>query len=367
MIRLLLTINNLNTAGMKFVLSDIVKNIDKSRFEPMIGVNKLSGSALEKEMQAICPVLKLPLRVKFKPLWKFPVRFWKTSRRLKGLADIVHSFDYSSDWTEAWAMKMAGIPFVAEKTNLIYNNKKWAPKLRAATHVICLSREQEKQLIDYGKKVTCIPTGIDLQGFSQALPAKRSDYGLRDDDVVFISVANLVEVKGYEELMEAMVPVVASYPNLRILAIGEGKPSYEVHLKNRLYELKLDNNLVFLGRSDNVPALLKMADVKILSTQNYGRREGFGAAIVEAMACALPVLATRSGGPEDIVVEGQTGWLIPGDGPKYLMEGLNRVMKDRDKWEAFGKAGLERAQEAYNMSLMVKRHEAVYEMVLSGK
>lgn len=363
MIKLLLTINNLNTAGMKFVLADIVKYIDRSKFEPMIGVSNLTDSALEREMKQICPVMKLPIRIKKKPFFTFPWRLWKASRKLKGIADVAHSFDYSTDFSEAWAMKWAGVRFVAEKTNLIYDEKRWSKKLGKADHIVCLSQAQLQQLSKYRDKVTCIPTGIDLKRFDDAKPAKRNDFGLAEDDFVFISIAHLVDVKGYVELMDALVPVVADYPNLKILAVGEGTPEFEAKLKKKRKALDLENNMIFLGRNDNVPALLKMSDVKILATQNRGRREGFGAAIVEAMACGLPVLATRSGGPEDIVLDGKTGWLVSGDGPKSLEEGLRKALAEKNKWKEYGPAGYARAKEAYNVPLMVKQYEEVYSLV----
>ena len=366
-IRLLLTINNLDTAGMKYVLADIAEGLDPKEFQVSIGITRRSGTDLEKRLENQFPLHVLPLRVSRSQRLLFPFRQWNLGRKLKGISDLAHGFDYSSDWSEALAFKSVGIPFIAEKTNLIYSERKWARKLGWATHIIGLSQAQKEQLKTFQNKVTIIPTGIDLERFENAEPFSRKMMDIGKDRVIAISVAHLVDVKGYEELIEALARVKDRYPEFLVIAVGKGDPTYERYLKDKADGHGVSNMIQFIGPSDRVPELLKMADLKILTTQNRGRREGFGAAIVEAMAAGLPVLATRSGGPEDIVVDGQTGWLIPGDGPESIVNGIHRIFQDRQNWNAYGQKGQQRAREQYNKKLMVKRYAEVYRKVLGGR
>jgi len=202
--RILYTINNLNTAGMKYVLADLAKGVNKQDFEPLIAINKKYNSGLEKDLERHFPVIELNLRIPRRPYISFPLRLWKTSQKLRKLnIDLAHSFDYASDWTEGLAMKLAGVKYVAEKTNLFYS-KKWDRKLRLADSIVCLSNAQAIQLAKFSNKVTRIPTGIELSRFGTNNALDRSDLGWKKDDVILTCLAHLVEVKAHPILFKAL-------------------------------------------------------------------------------------------------------------------------------------------------------------------
>ncbi len=363
-IRLLLTINNLDTAGMKHVVADIVENIDRDEFEPSIGVAKLSGSALERRLAELCPVYELPsIRVNRRPRRKFAMRMLQSSLAVASKADVCHSFDYSSDWTEALATKLSGTRFVAEKTNLAYNERRWRGKLALADKVVCLSDAQEQQLARVAQKVEKVPTGVDLERFGRAEACARSAFGMSDDDVVLVSVAHLVEVKGHVELLEAFERLHERLPRLRLLLVGQGDADYTAQLEQQVRVAGLEKKVVFAGLRHDVPEILKMADGKILATRNSGRREAFGAAIVEAMAAGRPVIATRSGGPEEIVVPGLTGWLIRAEDPEELDAALVDFYRSPNDWAEMGRRGQRRASEYFDLETMVERYSAIYRQV----
>ena len=125
-------------------------------------------------------------------------------------------------------------------------------------------------------------------------------------------------------------------------------------------DLGLEDSIKLFGKSTRVPEILKMSDGKILPTSNTGRREGFGAALVEAMAAGLPVIATKSGGPEDIVQNGQNGWLVEADSVSELADAMSDFYLNRDKRIEFGKNAWKRAQEEYGTDLMIERYSGVY-------
>lgn len=361
-IRLLLAINNLDTAGMKHVLAAIVRRIDTARFSPVVVVNSKTGSALERELSALAPVEELMLRSE--GMGRTLFGSGGKIKRLRSAGALLHDFDYSSDWTGAWFAKRAHIPYIAEKTNLSIGSWRWRLKLGLATHIVCLSSAQRTLLSRYNSKLTVVPTGVDISRFASAIPVPRKSLGLEEEDTVLVSVAHPVPVKGYEELIEAVARVAGKYPRLRIVAVGKGDPGYVNKLLQLAEAKQVRDRFIFTGPSDDIPGLLRMADGKILATQNKGRREAFGAALVEAMAAGLPVIATRSGGPEDIVEDGRTGFLVDGLGVDALVDGIDRFMQSRDRWRELGRNGYDRACRLYREEDMVYAYQSVYEHVM---
>ncbi len=366
-IRVLYTINNLDTAGMKLVVADLVRRLDRSQFVPVVVVNRKTGSPLERALEEICEVVQIPLHISRRPRFAFPLNVWRTVRQLRGMADIAHSFDYSSDWTEGLAMRLAGIPWIMVKTNLFWDKRKWWLKCAFARKIVCLSQAQVQVMKRWDYKITVIPTGVDVERFHNAEPARREQYGLSNNDIVLVSVAHLVPVKGHPDLIRAIAIVAKELPNLKLLLIGDGEPDYVQELKNLVRDLKLQGRVIFGGKSDCVPSILKMCDGKVLATRNEGRREAFGAALVEAMAAGLPVIATRSGGPEEIVVDGETGWLVDAGKPEALAEAIRDFYNNPSKRKRFGQAGFQRARKFYDVKLMVQRYELLYAEVLGLK
>jgi starch synthase (maltosyl-transferring) len=358
--RILYTINNLDTAGMKYVLADMVRHLDPARFTPVIGVNRRAGTALEQELQGRCPVHVLGLRVPRRPYLGFPLRAWRLAQRVRGIADLAHAFDYASDWSEGLVMRWAGVPWIAVKTNLVYDPKTWRRKCRYAARIVCLSRYQLSQLSAWSAKLVHVPTGINLASFAEAQPADRAAYGYTADDVILICVAHLVEVKAHKELMRALHGIRDQVPRLKVLLVGRGQEDFVHDLKRLCHELGLDAMIRFQGGSDNVAPLLKMCDGKILMS----RLESFGAAIVEAMAAGLPIIATRAGGPQDLVLPGQTGWLAEPVGHEPLIAPILEFYRDPARRQAFGRQGQAIAFAEYGLEKMVERYRRVYEEVL---
>lgn len=363
MFRVLFTINNLRTAGMKFVIADLVERLDRSRFAPAVAVNQLTDSPLERRLKEACPIYHCSLRVPRRPRVLFPFRLWRVASQLRGVADVAHSFDYASDWSEGKAMQLAGIPWVAEKTNLLWDPVKWRRKCSLARRIVCLSEAQRGQMTEYQDKVEVIPTGIDVNRFAGAEPFEREVFGLGAGDLVLVCVAHLIEVKGHRELIRAFREVHGEHPTLKLVLAGEGESHYADELHKMVESLGLMDHVRFLGKVDDVPRLLKMADGKILPTRNSARREGFGAAIVEAMAASLPVIATRSGGPEEIVIPDQTGWLVDAEGEAPMVEAMKEFCASPEKRTTYGRAGFVRAAREYSVELMVERLGRVYESV----
>jgi glycosyltransferase involved in cell wall biosynthesis len=137
-----------------------------------------------------------------------------------------------------------------------------------------------------------------------------------------------------------------------LVVLGEGPERGALEALAR----DLGVRLVLPGRVPDVAAVLRRADALV----HAARWEGFGLAVLEAMLCSLPVVATRVSSVPEIVVDGETGLLVPVDDDRALHEALGRVLGDAGLRSRLGAAGRERARREFSVEAMAQRTLAVY-------
>ncbi len=175
-------------------------------------------------------------------------------------------------------------------------------------------------------------------------------------------VANVREAKGYEYFLQAASQVSQNMPQALFLAIGEGKNGRAEKLRDRVRELSLEDRFLFLGFRQDIPEILSDLDLFVLSSV----QEGFSLATVEAMAAGKPVVATRSGGPEEIVEDGRTGMLVPPGDADGLAAGICELLSNPVRAGAMGREGREKAFRDFSLVAMIRQYEEQYARVSSG-
>jgi glycosyltransferase involved in cell wall biosynthesis len=192
-------------------------------------------------------------------------------------------------------------------------------------------------------KVTTIPYGLD--GPPRAWAPTELDL---PPGKIVLAIARLVEQKGIDVAVRAMAGLDAA-----LVVLGEGPE------RARLEALARDLNvrLVLPGRVGDVASVLRRADVLV----HPARWEGFGLALLEAMLAGLPVVASRVSSIPEIVVDGETGLLVPPDDPTALAAALARVLDDPGH---YGAAGRTRARAEFSVERMARRTLELYEDVL---
>jgi glycosyltransferase involved in cell wall biosynthesis len=172
----------------------------------------------------------------------------------------------------------------------------------------------------------------------------RERLGWPTEGIVAIYVGGFVASKGIEELMEAVEPLLAEHADFRLVCAGEG-PLRELlcQLANRVGR---DHSVVLTGRvaPEEVPALLQASDFLVLPSHS----EGMPQAVLEAMNCGLPVVATRVGGVPEAVVDGQTGLLVEAKDVGQLRAAIERMIRDEAFRRDAGRKGLARADEVFD-------------------
>lgn len=201
-------------------------------------------------------------------------------------------------------------------------------------------------------KMQCIWNGIDLDRFRFSGPA---------DELSAISVGRLSPEKDYATLLRAVARVVKQVPDFRLKLVGDG--SERPALETLAGELGIEDHVQFLGEQQDVPDLLRTAGFFISSSTT----EGISLTLLEAMAVGLPIVTTHVGGNPEIVIEGETGRLVPPSDPEALAERILRMLEDRDRWPEMSHSARERVEEHFNVRTMIRQYETLYDEVYARK
>ena len=219
--------------------------------------------------------------------------------------------------------------------------------LRRADRVIAISAEIAVRLRELGYPqagIARIPTAIDLTKFSPVAARERqllrNRLGFPENRTIMLYVGRLSRAKGVMMLMQTLPELLALHPELYLLLVGSGRESWddceqEVITHIRTHQLEAD--VVIAGHSDRVHEYLQAADL-FVSPSDY---EGFGLTIVEALACALPVITTAVGVAAEIVQDNSNGFLCPPREPRAFRAAIELALAERQRWPEIGRAARE--------------------------
>jgi glycosyltransferase-like protein len=223
---------------------------------------------------------------------------------------------------------------------------------------------QKRLKEEFGVDSTVIHNGIDLQRFD---PGEHADSGREGIDILF--VGGLEARKGLEHLLLAAEKVLPSHPDLRLTVLGRsGLTSGKSYDEKRFFSilakrLGIGRNVRFLEQieDEQLPALYSLCDIFVLPS----RMEGWGLAIMEAMAMQKPVVATSVGGIPELVKDGETGYLVEFGDVLGLSESISRLIEDPELRAEMGRKGRE-SVEGYTWESAAKKTLGLYEKTRDG-
>jgi len=242
--------------------------------------------------------------------------------------------------------------------------------------LVAVSRWIERKIKREGRRgapVVLVPNGVDLERYEVQPPDRTlaGEIGLPTGSPLVGVIARIEPEKGHPTLLDAWPLVLRDVPEARLLVVGEGsrREALEGHAR-RLALLgspsapKLgarlvpaDARVVFTGRRDDVPAVIAALDVAVLPSY----REAQGVSLLESMALARPIVASRVGGIPEFVHDGDTGLLVEPRDPAALAQAVVRLLRDRSLAQALGRNARELVRERFCVDLMVRRVEDLYE------
>lgn len=250
-------------------------------------------------------------------------------------------------------------------------NRLFAPYLynRAVDGVAAISNRVADALIEAGvtpAQVTIIPSGVDCEHFRPASVAERdaarTRFGIQAGDFAIGSVGMLEERKGHRYLIEALAkmkrtPSTIQPPRVCLIA-GDGSRRQE--LIALAAKLGISTQVRFLGMVEDSRSVLDALDVFLFPSL----KEGLGVALLEAMACGLPVIASAAGGVPDLVAENSGIVVPPGDGAP-IADALSELERDPQRRAALGAAARERISENFSVAAMARKTVALYRTCLA--
>lgn len=247
--------------------------------------------------------------------------------------DIIVTYLFRADLVGRFLLK----PFYHENVisflRTTYNHfRYWPAKIfeittkRLAKHYLANSRAVKDYYVVYfgvaADKITVIPNGIDIDYYKSITRnnSLRKIIGAKENDIVLICVANLLFYKGHRYLLEAFETVYQKKKNIRLFLVGDGKE--KGNLLKQIDNYASRYNIHLLGRRSDVPQLLKISDIFVFPTLF----EGMSNAIMEAMASGKAVIATDISENKELIINGETGILVPIKNAGKIAEAIERLI-----------------------------------------
>ncbi len=224
--------------------------------------------------------------------------------------------------------------------------------------VIAISEAVKRHLmIDFSvqeKRIVLIHNGIDTKKFKVNPQRNNADIPSRTVGII----ARLSDVKGHKYLIEAMVAVIQKFPRARLFIFGEGKMKYR--LVRLAEKLKINEKVFFLPSVANTAEVLQEIDIFVMPSL----QEGLGLSILEAQACAIPVIASEVGGIPSVIENNVTGILVPPMDSAALADAIKKIMSDKKLAIELGFKGKESAQNNFDLKDMADKVENLYIKVI---
>ncbi len=258
------------------------------------------------------------------------------------------------------------VPIVAHVRQEIEPAKVRRYQLDRVEAVIAISQQIEQSLIAGGvsaSKVRTLYSGIDLSERRLTHDGQeiRLMIGLPKEAVLLGTVANLFPRKGYEVMLRALPAIVRAVPLAHYVIVGSDDHGYADRLKGLASELKIADRVHIVGFQDPVQPFLAALDLYV----HPALMEGFGIAVVEAMAMGKAVVATTTGGLPEVVAQGETGLLVPPGDVESLAATVVLLLKDKARREQMGRSGTARAHEHFSLDASVAQVEQLYGEILA--
>lgn len=388
--------------GAQHSLLDIIRHLDKTKYEPLVIVP--SGGAFTEALRNLKVPFLLglaqrwifhPRPISFLVVLKRPWRFLRLRRhpyvltltsfitlpaRVLLLAIIIRAKGIRIIYTNtvtvldgaltAWLCRIPHVWHlrepVAGNLDLAYPFPvAWAPSfiLRGSTSVIVNSRALGKAI--FGEvtpsKVQVIHNGVDLECYRTAKPA--TYLACYPAAVKLVGICGAIqERKDILTFVRAAARLRHSFPDVHYLIVGKEHGPYYKLVQQEIADSGLDASVHFLGYRNDIPEIFARIDILV----SAAKEEPFGRTIIEAMAAGKPVVSTRSGGPQEIIEDGVSGFLVDVGDDAAMANRLAELLSNPDQLAAMGAAARRRVAECFDLHRTVKCIENTFGKVLEN-
>jgi glycosyltransferase involved in cell wall biosynthesis len=359
-----LVITDLDVGGAERALVSLAMHLDRNRWRPAVFCLGQPGplAGVLRQANVPCECLGVHRRNPVQAV----TRLARGLRRLR--PSLVQSFMFHANLAARLAAPWAGWPWVVGGLRVAERHQRWHLVLDRLTSPlavgsVCVSRgvlrfSREIARLNPGR-LTVIPNGIDTALYDGIRAVPRAALGIPEDAHFVLSVGRLDRQKGLPNLLDAAEQVIARRSDWHLALVGDG-PCRDWLLRQLADRAGLHGNVHWLGRRDDVPNLLKSADILV----HASLWEGMPNSVLEAMAAGLAVIGTAVEGTEDLVVPGQTGWLVPPHDVSALYRALLEAMDASEILRRYGEAGRLRVKREFSLETTVTSYENLWAGVL---
>ncbi len=360
--------------GAERTLLEIVRRLPGDRFRCSIVTFKVDPY-LEDLKQLPCPLHVLSLQRTY-GMQAAKMAFHLAQLIRRENVSIVHTFFETSD---LWAAPIAKV----SRCPVLISSRRDMGILRTRKHdlaygivnrlfdcVIAVSDEVRSYCLSHDslcpERVQTLYNGVDLDELEVKVADgdARFSLGLSSDVPIISTVANIRYVKGIDVLLHAAARVCREFPKAVFLVVGSVlEPETYAELERTVQLLGLKNNVRFVGSLSNPYPVLRASDVFCLPS----RSEGFSNALVEAMGCSLPCVATRVGGSGEALAEGASGFLVPSEDDETMADRILSLLRNPQMARRMGKTAREAVEKRFSIAAMMSRLVSLYDEQLASK
>ena len=383
-IKILQIIARLNIGGSATHVILLTAGLNNERLESTLvtGVEgKYEGNMLDlAAAKGVKPIIIPQLRRNIDPVGGFIalLKLYRLMRRQK--PDIVHTHTATAGLLGRLAAKLAGAPVILHTFHghvlrgyfgpLRSKALVWMERFlaRLSDRIVTVSEGQRRELAGYGiaslEKITVVPLGFELEDLLACESHRgelRHELGLAAENKLVGIVARLVSIKNHRLFLQAAQVVAEAVPQARFLVVGDGELREE--LEAYTCDLGLDEKAFFTGWRRDLAHLYADLDVVALTSIN----EGTPVSLIEAMAAGVPVAATAVGGVPDVVVDGETGYLVEAGDMRGMASAIIELLRNPEKAREMGQKGREAVYPKFAAQTLIANVAGLYAELLRQK
>ena len=361
--------------GAQLALWDHIRHLDRARFEPQV----LCAATVPQFIEGMrdhgvrahlldWPRLRQPTPLTFARVVRAGLHLRRIIRERD--IDLVVANTSRTAYTAAATMLGSPVPLVWWVRDFDFGRRWFRALGRVPSRIIFVSNALRTYYQGWDEsKYDVMYVGSDLYeklgSYSpDQVRAARARCGFGADDVVVGFMGRLVEGKGPEDLVDAVAQLRSEFPQLRLAVVGTGEGQtgdVEERLRRRVEAAGLSGVVHFTGHRSEEGLYYQMFDVFVLSSRY---REAMATSVIQAMMARKPVVATRTGGTPEVVLDGKNGILVPPSDPYALAEALRHVLRDPAAATRMAASAYDHVMAHHRQDAVTRRAEAAYESVL---
>jgi glycosyltransferase involved in cell wall biosynthesis len=346
--------------GAETLVKRLAASLDPGRFRSIVCLFR-RGWLYDATRDLGIPTSVIGIDGAFDPGW---ARAFAALVRKERVA-VIHAHEFTANSYGSLMGQILRVPVVAT----VHGKSYFADRLKRrmayryvsrVSRMVAVSEDLKRFIVGRAgvaeRRVGVVYNGVEA---SEPLPAERSSAlraELRLDGYEHLigAVGSLYPVKGHIHLIRALPDILRACPRTLLLLVGQGE--LEQSLQDEAAKLRLGEHVRFLGFRGDVPALLSLLDAFVLPSLS----EGLSMALLEGMAAGKPVVATRVGGNPEVVVDGDTGFLIDAESPGSIADRVVRLLKDKKQAARMGERGRRRVHEGFSFRATIDQYQRYY-------